>query len=133
MATDGRSKAIIDTSVLVNFLAIDRADLLAKHPAYRFIVVDLVRDEVMKRQQLVRLEAAFAAGHLLPDDPPESISLAELSAFAAMASLKLGLGEKAAIAAAQARSLPLAMDDERAWKRAAGFCAGISRENTVSL
>jgi hypothetical protein len=42
MATDGRDDAIIDASVLLNFLNIDRIDLLARHPAYRFIVVDLV-------------------------------------------------------------------------------------------
>lgn len=48
MATDGRSAAIVDTSVLVNFLAIDRADLLASHPDVRFVVADMVRDEVVK-------------------------------------------------------------------------------------
>ena len=29
--------------------------------------------------------------------------------------------------------LPLAMDDERSWKRASAFCAGVSREDSVSI
>ena len=135
MATDGRSNAIIDTSVLVNFLKIDRTDLLARHPAYRFVVIDFVRNEVTRHYaaQVARLEAAIAAGHLLPDAPPGTTGPAELATFAAMAKLKIGDGEKAAIAAANARRLPLAMDDQRAWKRAAAFCSAIPRENTVSL
>jgi predicted nucleic acid-binding protein len=135
MATDGHTEAIVESSVLVNFLKIDRTDLLSMHPLYRFVVVDFVRDEVTRRYaaQVARLEAAFAAAHLFADGPPETIATAELAAFAAMATLKIGGGERAAIAAAATRGLPLAMDDERAWKRAAAFCAGIARENTASL
>ena len=133
MATDGRDDSIIDASVLLNFLKIDRIDLLAKHPAYRFIVVDLVKNEVTNRGQAVRLEAALLSGELLPDGPPESIDPAELATFAAMSSLKIGNGDKAVIAAAKVRGLVLAMDDERAWKRAAAFCVGIPREETVSI
>ena len=132
MATDGRTDAIIDSSTLVNFLKIDRADLLASHPGYRFIVVDAVRNEVTKYYpaQVARLEAAFAAGQLFPDQPAAATSIAELAAFAAMASIKIGVGERAAIAAAKTRGLPLAMDDERAWKRAG---SGLSRLDTVSV
>jgi predicted nucleic acid-binding protein len=134
MATDGRSLAIIDTSVLVNFLAIDRTDLLASHPAHRFLVVDLVRDEVIKRAQVDRFQAALAAGELLPDGPPETIRMEELAAFATLSGLNaLGLGEQAAAAAAYARNLPLFMDDRRAWKRLATEFPGIVRGDTVSL
>ena len=133
MAMDGRDEAIIDTSVLLNFLKIDRVDLLERHPAYRFVVVDLVKNEVTKRGQATRLEAAFQAGDVLPDGPPETIDMAELAAFAAMSILKIGNGDKAVIAAAKVRSLVLAMDDEIAWKRASAFCVGIHREDTVSI
>jgi predicted nucleic acid-binding protein len=135
MVMDGRLKAIIDRSVLVNFLKIDRTNLLATHPAFRFVVVDLVRSEITKHYtaQQVRLQAAITAGHLLPDDPPETITPAELAMFAAMDKLKIGEGERAAIAAAKARGLALAMDDERAWKRAVMFCSGVPKENTVSI
>jgi predicted nucleic acid-binding protein len=135
MATDGRSKVIIDTSVLVNFLKIDRADLLANHPDYRFVVPDLVRNEVTRHYaaQVTRLEAAIATGQLLADDPAEATDLAELATFAAMSTLKIGDGERAAIAAAHTRGLPLAMDDNRAWKRSAAFSSGIPREDTLSV
>ena len=132
---DSRSKAIAETSVLINYLKINRTDLLARHPKYRFVVPDLVREEVKKHYatQVSRLDAALAAGHLVADDPPEKISPAELVDFAAMETLKIGVGERAALAAAKTRGLPLAMDDQRAWKRAEAFCAGIARENTVSV
>ena len=135
MATDGRSQAITDTSVLVNFLKIDRTDLLANHPAYRFVVPDLVRNEVTKHYaaQVARLDAAIAAGQLFADDPAEATDLRELAAFAAMGTLKIGEGERAAIAAASTRGLPLAMDDQTAWKRSAAFSAGVPREDTVSV
>jgi predicted nucleic acid-binding protein len=135
MAAEGRSKAIIDTSVLINFLRIDRTDLLAKHPSYRFVVLDFVRHEVKTYypEQVARLEIALAAGDLLPDDPPESTDPAELATFAAMSNLRMGQGEMAAIAAARARGLALVMDDQRAWKRSAAFSAGIPSESTVSI
>ena len=132
MATGGRTDAIIESSTLVNFLKIDRADLLASHPSYRFIVVDAVHNEVTKHYpaHVARLNAAFAAGQLLKDQPAAVTSIAELAAFAAMASIKIGVGERAAIAAAQTRGLPLAMDDERAWKRAG---TGLIRLDTVNV
>lgn len=137
MAKDGRSKGIIETSVLVNFLKINRTDLLANHSMYRFVVLDLVRNEVGTKPcyaaQATRLEAALAAGHLLPDDPAEATDLAELAAFAAMSPLKIGEGERAAVAAAFARGLPLVMDDHRAWTRSAKFSARLTRESTVSI
>jgi predicted nucleic acid-binding protein len=133
MATDGRDDAIIDASVLLNFLKIHRIDLLARHPAYRFIVVDLVKNEVTKRGQAARLDAALHSGELVPDGPPETIDVAELATFAAMTSMKLGSGDKAVIAAAKVRGLALAMDDKDAWKLGAAFCAGVTREGTVSI
>jgi predicted nucleic acid-binding protein len=135
MAAPGRSEAIIETSVLVNFLKIGRTDLLGKHPIYRFVVPDLVRDEVTRHYpvQVARLDAAIAAGELLPDQPAASTALAALAAFAAMSTLRIGDGERAAIAAAATRGFPLAMDDQRAWKRSAPFSATLHREDTVSL
>ena len=45
MAEDARTPALIDTSVLLNFLAIDRVDLLARHPRHRFVVTDHVHGQ----------------------------------------------------------------------------------------
>lgn len=94
----------------------------------------MVRDEVTKRASLDRLQAAFDAGCLVADGPPETIGMAELTAFAAVSALNaLGSGERAAVAAAYARGLPLFMDDRRAWKKINPICPGITREDTVSL
>src|ERR1700687_241060 len=53
----------IETSVLVNFLAVDRVDLLAVHPSYRFIITDHVRGEITSyySEQFERLERAMSA------------------------------------------------------------------------
>lgn len=133
MATDGRDEAIIDASVLLNFLKIDRVDLLGKHPTYRFIVVDMVKNEVTKRGQITRLDAAFLAGYLVADGPPETISQDELATFADLTSRKLGNGDKAVIAAAYTRGLALAMDDNDAWKIGVAYTTSIRREDTVSV
>ena len=55
---------ILDTSVLINFLAIDRVDLLGQYRRYRFLITAHVRSEVTHAAQLARLEAAIEAGHL---------------------------------------------------------------------
>lgn len=135
MATDGRAEAIIETSVLINFLRIGRTDLLGRHPGYRFVVIDYVKAEITTHYgaQVATLEAALQSGELFPDIPPNQVTMQELSLFSSMAGRRIGTGERAAIAAAVARGLPLAMDDERAWKRAAAFCPATTRESTVSL
>lgn len=136
MATDGRTKAIIETSVLLNFLKIDRADLLAQHPDYRFVVIDFVKNEVGTKPyyaaHAARLTKAIAAGELLEDGPAEATEPAELAAFAAMPSV-IGEGERAAIAAAYARGLPLAMEDRRAWNRSAALSSTLTRLNTEAI
>lgn len=50
MSLDVRTPTLIDTSVLLNFLAVDRVDLLSRHPALRFIVTDHVRGEITDRR-----------------------------------------------------------------------------------
>jgi predicted nucleic acid-binding protein len=133
MATDGRSIVVIDTSVLVNFLAVDRVDLLANHPLYRFVVTDHVRGEVTDAypDQLARLDIALDALQL------EQVSVTdidELQAFATLASDgRLGAGECAAIATASVRALIVAIDDKAARKRAAVFDSAIQLSSTVDL
>lgn len=91
MATEGRQRAIIDTSVLINFLRSDRVDLLAAHPAYCFVVIDYVRREVTNRyhQQLARLEATLAAGLLESDIDPADVSMEELTAYAELQRVRI--------------------------------------------
>jgi predicted nucleic acid-binding protein len=118
-------KAIVvaDTSVLINFLRIDRMDLIAAHPA-SFIATDHVAAEIADTypEQQARYAAALNAAQITEqriDDP------AELELFLRLAAKgRLGAGERAAIAVALTRGGALAIDDSRAIRRAleeAGF------------
>lgn len=135
MATDGRQSAIIDTSVLINFLKIDRADLLASHPLYRFVVIDYVRREVTVRyhHQLARLDAALADGLLDGDIDPANVSMQELAAYADLQRVNIGDGERGAIAAAYARGCAVAINDYRAMKRLPAAYRSIRREDTSTI
>ncbi len=135
MATDGRQFCIIETSVLINFLRIDRVDLLASHPAYRFIVIDYVKREVTNRshEQLTRLETALSAGLLVGDIDPKDVTMAELQAYADLQSINIGDGEHGAIAAAFARGYVIAINDYRALKKLPATYAALAREDTTSI
>lgn len=112
------ANALLDTSVLINFLAVDRAPLLAAHPDLHFAVTEHVRLEITAHygDQLARLETAFKEG-LLEETRVEAIE--ELAHFAQLSqNPRLGLGECAAIAAAIGRGHTLAIDDRAARKAA---------------
>jgi predicted nucleic acid-binding protein len=108
---------IADTSVLINFLRIDRMDLIGAHPA-SFGVTDHVAVEIADTypDQQARYGAAVAAGQIDQhriDDP------LELEMFLRLAERgRLGAGERSAIAVALNRSSALAIDDSRAIYRA---------------
>src|SRR5207253_5733364 len=85
---------VLDTSVLVNFLAIDRCALLAAHPGFRFVITGHVITEVTYPQQAARLTAAIQSNHLVTLPPGTH---AELATFAQLTTT-LGVGESAAIA-----------------------------------
>ncbi|CAN5908283.1 hypothetical protein BH23PLA1_BH23PLA1_37530 [soil metagenome] len=122
----------IDTSTLINFLRVDRVDLLAGLAAYRFLVTDHVRGEVTTHYpaQLANLDFALLAGHLgevTLTDP------AEHAVFAEMKKHRLGDGECAAIAAATVGKTALAIDDVRARKKAAAHDPTMRFLDTVGL
>ena len=107
---------ITDTSLLVNFLAVDKVGLLIALPGKRFVVTDHVRTEVTGHyeEQLQRLTQALDAGEL------EEISvtdLVEVEIFANLAATGLGVGECSAIAVAANRGHAIAIDDKTALKR----------------
>lgn len=129
MATAGPVDVLLDTSVLVNFLRIDRYDLLANHPGYRFVITDHVRGEVSDPVQKKRLEAAVADGTLQETSVQ---SLDEVTLFAQLTA-RLGQGESAAIAAAAKRSFLVALDDRAAKKVAATHCPAGNVLDTVDL
>ena len=118
---------ILDSSVLINFLAIDRTDLLGRHSRYRFLITAHVRSEITHPVQHARLEAAIEASqlHLLEVGGHD-----ELATFAHLTTT-LGAGESAAIAAAAHRSLRVAVED-RAARRAATPLVGHSNILTTT-
>jgi len=132
MATAGRQQVILDTSVLINFLKIDRVDLLARHPSYEFLATEHVKDEITQHypQQLARLDTARQNGDVQEIRVTDQN---ELNAFGQLASTGLGTGECSAIAVAANRNLPVAVDDKVAIKRAQRFHSGIVILNTESL
>ncbi|MEZ6097679.1 MAG: hypothetical protein R3E01_01785 [Pirellulaceae bacterium] len=126
---------ITDASVLINFLVLDRAGLLARLTGHRFVVTDHVRAEITDHypEQVQRLEAAFFAGVV---EEIRVSSLQEVQLFAQLTATGLGIGECSAIAVATHRQLTLAIDDKRAVKKikAIGFPLTIySTESLVVL
>ena len=130
---DGKTEAILDTCVLINFAAIGRIDLLASHPLYTFVITDHVREEIKEHysEQFGAVNAAVGDGTLaeIAADQPD-----ELTDFSALVARKnLGNGECSAIAVAKNRSMPLAIDDRRARNRATEFESSIMLLSTESL
>ena len=104
---------VTDASVLINFLRVDRTDLLAGH-SHAFLATDHVAAEITDRypDQQQRFAAAVAAGAISETrvTTPEEIRLFG-SLFAAG---RLGAGECSAIALAIHRRYILAIDDRLA-------------------
>ena len=123
---------ITDTSVLINFLAIDRVGLLPRC-GHRFIITDHVLAEVTAHypDQLQRLNIALHASvleQITVTDPVEVGLFQSLSA-----SGRLGAGECSAIAVAIHRQATLAIDDRRAAKDALALDSGLSVVGTQEL
>jgi predicted nucleic acid-binding protein len=108
---------VADTSVLINFLRIDRMDLIVQHPR-RFLVTDHVEAEIAEAypDQQARYAAAVAARQMdvcSVTDPDEVELFLRLRPGD-----KLGAGECSAIAVAMKRQYALAIDDNKAVKTA---------------
>ena len=108
----GTRQAIIvtDASVLINFLRIDRTDLLADH-SHDFLATDHVAAEITDRypDQQQRFATALETGTIAE---ARVTVQEELRLFAALLdSERLGAGECSAIALAVHRRYILAMDD----------------------
>lgn len=130
---DDRKLAIIDSSTLINFLAVDRADLLEHNRRYRFLITEHVRSEISDAypEQLARL-ASLLDRNIIEESPVTALN--ELEVFAGLAaSNRLGQGECASIAAASERGLVLAIDDKRAKREASALNPHLVIVNTQSL
>ena len=103
----------MDASVLMNFLRIDRMDLIAHH-SHDFIVTDHVAAEISDRYP--DQQQQFAAALNTNAVSQESItSSEEVALFGSLAAFgRLGAGECSAIAMAVHRQHILAIDDRQA-------------------
>jgi len=131
MATEGQEHAVLETTVLVNFLKIDRLDLLARHPKYRFVLTNHVRGEVTSDypEQLERLELAVS-GKIFDE---EAVDALDPTFVMLTREGRLGVGECAAIALAVGKRLPIAIDDNRARKTAQRVLPAVVLEGTESV
>jgi len=110
---DGRILVVADTSFLVNFLVLDRMDILRQLRAYAFRVPNHVIAEVEYEDQKARLHTALAEGTV------SEIEITDLSEIALYAELRafLGDGEAACLAVAATRRWVMAIDEKGRLRR----------------
>src|ERR1043166_6636787 len=117
---------ITDTSVLINFLNIDRLDLLLAFPG-QFLITEHVVDEITMdfSNQKSRLNLATNNNQLeiITVDNEQELNLYN----ALIKEGRLGSGECSAIACAICRKYSLAMEDNHACKQA------IKLENSIEI
>ncbi len=123
---------VTDASVLINFLRIDRIDLIAGH-SHTFLATDHVANEISDRypDQQRRFASALDSGSLtlIPVAAAEELRLfASLSATG-----RLGAGECSAIAVAVQRRYSLAIDDRVANRLARRFAPSLHIVTTQDL
>jgi predicted nucleic acid-binding protein len=109
----GRQPVVADSSFLINFLAVDRVDILAALRQFRFHVLDHVVAEIRDEEQRGRLEAALEQGILVLleiADPDEVRLYDEFRQI-------LGDGEAACLAVAVRRRWLLAGDEKGRFRR----------------
>jgi len=123
---------VTDTSVLVNFLRIDRMELLGALPC-RFIVTDHAAGELTDfyPEQVERYQAAVAAGHVEDCTVTDE---AALSIFGRLTgTTRLGVSESATIAHAMVTGAGVAIDDRRAISEAQRIAEGLVIVRTADL
>lgn len=112
-----KDPVVLDTSVLVNFLRIDRMDLIREHPC-DFMVTGQVSDEITDNysDQRKRLLTAIETGVLRQEsiEDPRAKELFE----SLVKTRRFGIGECSAIALAISRGCVLAIDDRQAANQA---------------
>jgi predicted nucleic acid-binding protein len=124
------SIVVADTSALINFLKLDRMDLIARHSS-KFLVTNHVSDEVTKHynSQRVRLMEALESG-ILQEYPV--VDEQDIALFGKLCN-DLGAGESSAIAFAIHRGYAIAIDDGKAIKIAKNFSKGLTIFRTQDL
>ena len=110
---NGRLLVVADSSFLINFLVLDRTDLLGRLTKFHFHIVNHVRAEIRYDDQCARLEAAVENGVVTEieiTEPSEILLYNELRQF-------LGDGESASLAVAVSRRWVIAADEKGRFRR----------------
>jgi len=115
MGSESRRNVAIDASVLINFLNVDRIDLLRGCCDTEWFVTEHVRSELSDVEQARRYEKAVAACSVREI---RADAVSELITFGELLSLGLGQGESATIAVAIHRAWSVAIDDTTAIRKA---------------
>jgi predicted nucleic acid-binding protein len=110
---DGRLLVVADSSFLINFLVLDRMDILGALAQFRLHVPNHVRVEIRYDDQRARLQAAVEGGIVTEmeiTEPSEILMYAEFRQF-------LGDGESASLAVAVSRRWVIAADEKGRFRR----------------
>lgn len=110
---DGRLLVVVDSSFLINFLVLDRMDILGALAQFRLYVLNHVRAEIRHEDQRTRLQAAVEGGIVTEieiTEPSEILMYDELRQF-------LGDGESASLAVAVSRRWVIAADEKGRFRR----------------
>ena len=115
--------AAIDASVLINFLRLERLDILAAIAEVDFVVPEQVAAEITDPRQARTLAQAVRDGRLRCErstDPDELTAYADLRRF-------MGRGEAACLSMAERRGWLAAVDERGGFRRTAGQRIGEDR------
>ena len=110
---EGRLLVVADSSFLINFLVVDRMDILCRLPQFRFHVVNHVRAEIRYQSQRARLQAATEGGAVTEI---EITDLAEILLYDEFRKF-LGDGEAASLGVAVSRRWVIAADEKGRFRR----------------
>lgn len=120
-----------DACFLINFLAVDRMDLLGGlNATYRFFVPLEVLDEILRKDEKARLAAALKSSVL---QTCEILEITEMTSYTELLGMRLGSGEAAALAIASQRAWRLASDERGRFLRTAVDRIGQDRILTTPL
>src|SRR5437867_2060655 len=98
---------VVDTSVVINLVHVNRLDILGRLDGWEFVVPEQIVEEVSEPSQAAMLMDALIAGHLRKEP---STKTAELEIYAELRQV-MGRGEAACLAMAQSRHWVVASDE----------------------
>jgi len=115
MTDEETSNAAIDANVLINFIHIERLDILGTLREWTFVAPQEVTNEITDEAQVLALQNAFDAGHI---QQTALSSIDEIEKYADF-NRTLGKGESACLALALHRGWTIASDEKGAFHRTA--------------